>query len=286
MERRIPRIVFCDLDDTFLSYEKELIERNMAVLDELARRSIPFVPSTGRGLNAVLFLERLSSHPAVRYAIVSSGAVVYDLRRREPIHMRIMGKERALELYRRVRDLDVTFDIFCDGRTLAERWRRERLKTFGIEAPMLAHMLRSRTPSDLPVEQILEEAQVVERVGIYNRMDEAGMAQGALARAAAVAVGGLRYTSAHPAGIEVIDEKCSKGEALEWLCAHLGIDVADSVAFGDSSNDAEMIRAAGTGVAMANASEQLKQAADMIAPANDEAGVACVLEAMLAGESA
>ena len=65
--------------------------------------------------------------------------------------------------------------------------------------------------------------------------------------------------------------------ALSWLCDHLGIERSSSVAFGDSHNDLEMIGTAGIGIAMGNAEEAVKAAAAMVAPTNDEAGVAQVL---------
>ena len=277
----VPGIVFCDLDDTFLSTDKHLLPRNMAALDLLAERGIPFVPCTGRGLNAVEVYPELAGHPAVRYAITSSGSVVYDMVSREVIHSRVVGHRRALDLYERVRGLDVSFDVFADGRTFAERRRYDLFPSFGLDAPMLAHIMRSRTSLDRTIPEIVESVGIVERVSIFNRMDEEGFAQGRLARAAVAEVGGLRWTTAHPACIEVVDEGCSKGEALTWLCGHLGIDVSDSAAFGDSTNDIEMLEAAGLGVAMANGYDDAKRAANMTAPANDEAGVAVVLEELL-----
>jgi Cof subfamily protein (haloacid dehalogenase superfamily) len=274
-------IVFCDLDDTFLSSGKHLLPRNMAALDLLAECGIAFVPCTGRGLNAIEVYPELAGHPAVRYAITSSGAVVYGMSSRTVIHSRTVGHERALALYGLVRDLDVSFDVFADGRTFAERWRYDRFPSFGLEPPMLAHIMASRTPLDRTVPEILDSVGIVERVSVFNRMDEEGFEQGRLARAAVAQVGGLRWTTAHPACIEVVDAGCSKGEALTWLCDHLGIDIAASVAFGDSDNDIEMLEAAGCAVAMGNARAVAKEAADMIAPANDEAGVAVVLEDLL-----
>jgi hydroxymethylpyrimidine pyrophosphatase-like HAD family hydrolase len=78
-----------------------------------------------------------------------------------------------------------------------------------------------------------------------------------------------------PAGID-------KAAGLAWLCAHLGVDRADVVAFGDEHNDHAMLRWAGHGVAMANANEQTRALADEIAPANVDDGVAVVIERLLA----
>ena len=131
-------IVFCDLDDTFLSSGKHLLPRNMAALDLLAERGIAFVPCTGRGLNAIEVYPELAAHPAVRYAITSSGAVVYDMPSRTVIHSCTVGHERALDLYERVKDLDVSFDVFADGRTFAVR--RSRTAVWRDDAQRRSHV--------------------------------------------------------------------------------------------------------------------------------------------------
>ena len=69
----------------------------------------------------------------------------------------------------------------------------------------------------------------------------------------------------------------SKGTGLIGLCHLLGIPTSAAVAFGDGMNDLEMIQAAGLGVAMGNAHDDLKRAARVVALCNDADGVAEVV---------
>ncbi|MCL2446614.1 MAG: HAD family hydrolase [Oscillospiraceae bacterium] len=66
----------------------------------------------------------------------------------------------------------------------------------------------------------------------------------------------------------------TKADAIELLAAHWGIAMADVVAFGDDFNDIDMLRACGIGVAVANAIDEAKTAADHICASNEEDGVA------------
>ena len=68
---------------------------------------------------------------------------------------------------------------------------------------------------------------------------------------------------------------------MMWLAGELNILQEEIAAFGDGENDLEMIQYAGFGVAMGNAVESLKQAADCVAPPCEEDGVARVLEQFL-----
>lgn len=63
---------------------------------------------------------------------------------------------------------------------------------------------------------------------------------------------------------EIIPKGIDKGKGMEIVCDYYGADMRDTVAFGDSMNDYEMMEAAGVGVAMGNACEDLKQVADTV----------------------
>ena len=63
---------------------------------------------------------------------------------------------------------------------------------------------------------------------------------------------------------EIIPKGIDKGSAMSFVCQYYDIDIKDTIAFGDSMNDYEMMKAAGVSVAMGNACEQLKNIADVI----------------------
>lgn len=73
---------------------------------------------------------------------------------------------------------------------------------------------------------------------------------------------------------ELIQRSFSKGTAVRTLCRYWGIPIADSVAFGDSMNDAAMLEAAGLGICMGNGDPQLKAMADEICLPQDQDGLA------------
>ena len=80
--------------------------------------------------------------------------------------------------------------------------------------------------------------------------------------------------------LEVMPKGVNKGTGLMTICEDAGIDIADTIAIGDSYNDIFMIKAAGTGIAMGNAEEAVKEAADMITDDCDHDGVAAALKTL------
>ena len=72
---------------------------------------------------------------------------------------------------------------------------------------------------------------------------------------------------------EIVNRRFDKGKAIIRVCDYLHIPVSDSIAFGDSMNDREMLEAAGLGICMENGSESLKKYADDICPSVQNNGI-------------
>lgn len=77
---------------------------------------------------------------------------------------------------------------------------------------------------------------------------------------------------------EISDFSVNKGSALRYICHHLGKSEADCIAFGDSMNDAEILRSAGLGIAMGNAESRVKELADMVCDSCENDGLAKALD--------
>lgn len=103
-----------------------------------------------------------------------------------------------------------------------------------------------------------------------------------IALAAAVVPPGTHVSTSGGAFVELTPAGGSKGLGLARLCAKLGIDASEVVAFGDNNNDLSMLEWAGRSVAMANATPDALAAADEVTATNLDFGVAVVLESLLA----
>lgn len=81
--------------------------------------------------------------------------------------------------------------------------------------------------------------------------------------------------------LEVIPKIINKGQGIRDICTVLGIVPAQVISFGDAANDIPMLREAGMGVAMGNAADAVKAAADMVTLSNNDDGIAAALEKLL-----
>jgi Cof subfamily protein (haloacid dehalogenase superfamily) len=96
----------------------------------------------------------------------------------------------------------------------------------------------------------------------------------------------IAIASAHPNLLEIIAPDVSKGRALKELAAMKNIPLSQTIAIGDSYNDMEVLKAAGLGVAMGNAPQEVKDIADYITKDNDNDGIAYFVSQYLARHTA
>jgi Cof subfamily protein (haloacid dehalogenase superfamily) len=95
----------------------------------------------------------------------------------------------------------------------------------------------------------------------------------------------LYITTTMPIFLEFFQPVANKGHALRQLRESLGMAREEVIAIGDGANDAPLLQEAGLAIAMANGAAETRAAAQVIAPSNDEDGVAVVLERILRGET-
>lgn len=89
---------------------------------------------------------------------------------------------------------------------------------------------------------------------------------------------GSETTRWHPAFVDIMGKGNTKSHGIKTVCKHYNIKQEDTYAFGDGGNDISMLTYAGTGVAMGNASDVVKQSANFVAPHIDEDGLAFAMK--------
>ena len=88
----------------------------------------------------------------------------------------------------------------------------------------------------------------------------------------------LSFAWSSPRSIEITHREATKAQGLLRVCSLLGVDSARTLAIGDSGNDIPMLRAAGLGVAMGNAPQEVRDAAGAVTLSNAEDGAAAAVE--------
>lgn len=267
------KLIAFDLDGTFLYDDKSIPEENMRLLKRASECGIHIVPATGRVYS--ILPEELKALPAFRYLIGANGALVFDTREAKEIYRAEISLERALEVYAYADSQGLSYDCYLDNQGYMSAHMYDTIQDI-VTIPGILHLIRTnRTRVDSLTDYLRERGDALQKIQFYISDPEKKARIMAEMREK---FPDLCTTSSLPMNIEINSGGASKGQALSALCAHLGIDICDTIALGDGSNDLDMIKTAGTGVAMANAVDELKAAADFVTLSNMEDGFAKALE--------
>lgn len=265
------KLIAFDLDGTLFDNDKRLPAENLAALRAAYDAGILLVPATGRILKALP--DELLALGLFRYFIFANGAEIYDLQEQRALHRARIDPELAVRFCEYMDTLPVLYDCYRGERGYMTAWMYEAAPDFFETEPHILKLVKSLR---LPVPDLKENISAVheplEKLQMYFRpehMEERARQLQEVPKRfpELIASSSLRNN------IEINSVFAGKGNALKKLCELLQINRADSVAFGDGLNDADLLLAAGRGCAMENAVPSLKECADVIVENNNDAGV-------------
>ena len=261
-----PHLVALDVDGTTINHAGVLSPAVRDAVQAVVAAGHHVIISTGRSIPATTFvLEELGIRTG--YVVCSNGAVTLEL---DPAHDKGF---RVIEA--------VTFDPAPALNLLRGQWPDAVIAVedlgvgFKLSAPFPDGELQGEL-SVVPWEELV--AEPVTRVTFRS---PSGTAEDFLALTERIGLHGVNYAVGFSAWLDLNPEGVSKGSALEILRRQLDIDPRRTVAVGDQRNDLEMLQWAARGVAMGNAPDEVKAAADEVTGHVDDDGLVPVLRSLL-----
>lgn len=256
-----------DVDGTLVERGGDILPEVEEAVAAFRARGGVFTLATGRPTDGARhYVQHLNLDVPV---IVFNGAVVYDYTAGETRRRRSVGGDlarRALELCR-----DYPLDAFLYGDSeifVVEKtarveayMRKDRVDCVPV-GDLVAHFDRSC----LEPPKLLFFGEVDDSVRLMKQLRGEGFM--------------VNFVQSSARFIELLPVGVSKGDALAWLAAHLGIPLERVLAIGDHHNDLQLLRRAGLGVAVANAEPEVRACAGLVTRAPRGLGVAEVLAAL------
>lgn len=255
-----------DLDGTTLVGD-DLPEVNKIALQKAAAAGYEIIVATARWIHMAQRVADQIGTPSV--AIACSGAQVHDPRVAQDIFDKRLPPDFVDELFAVCNQARCIATVTVTDRVL--------LKLDGAPDPALLDEEMTwvsqlqRHDNDLPRIAAIQGTAVCQHIKDVLRPRFADRVN--------------IYDSIGPTGklvLTITAKDANKGLALQAACDHLNIDPAHVIAFGDAENDLAMFALAGASVAMGQAHQMVKDAADYVSARNDEGGVAQAIELILA----
>ncbi len=263
------KLIALDLDGTLLNSDKKLSDENRAALERAAEEGIEIVPATGRFYKGMP--EIIRELEFVRYVISINGAQVYDAVNGKTVCSSEIPWERAVSVMERLDIVDTIYDCYQDGWGWMTEEFYNNADRYAAHIHSLEMIKKLRTPVPELKAYLKGKAHGVQKVQAFFRDMEL---RSQVLKMLPAEFPDLVITTSIVNNIEINSREATKGVALKKLAAYLGIPLESTMAFGDDTNDTTMLKAAGIGVAMGNAYDEVKQSADFVTKDCDENGVA------------
>ena len=273
------KLIGLDLDGTVFNNKKEITARTKEAILRAIDEGVVVVPTTGRP-RAGLPKEFIEI-PNIRYAITSNGASIIDLSTGESVYQNLMSAEMVYGILDSLPTDVIMTEVYIKGFGYAEQNKLDHLEKYTPSEQYAAYIRSSRNPVDnickfvketqLPIEKIhLLFAEPETKTNTLKQLQN---------------VSDIYITTGISNNLEINSKTANKGNGLLELGKILGIKQQEIMACGDSGNDYDMIVAAGLGVAMENADDRIKAAADFVTASNEEDGVAYAIERFVNGKN-
>ena len=266
------RLVALDLDGTVFNDKKEITPRTLAAICAACARGVAVLPATGRTASGIP--TAFTSIPGVRYALTSNGASVVDLQTGEQLVNQPFKTEDALKIYDILAQGGGMMSIFIGGKSYTTRANAENHMDV-VPENLKEYFRTTRIEVDDMHATLRKYAHEIEK---YSMIYHDAAERDAAWHTVETVCPGVELTSSLPRNMEINAPGVTKGSGLLALAAHLGLTREQTMAVGDSGNDSAMLAAAGLGVAMGNATDDVKKIADVTTEDNNHDGVAAAIE--------
>lgn len=258
-------IIGVDLDGTLLTSDKEITDKTLWVIEQAARKGNVIVPVTGRPISGIP--KSILEHKEIKYVITSNGAVTYNLKENRIMDNKCLPMSACKQIYQSLYCSASVFEVFVGGVAYEDERTFQNLIQRYCNTKYVEYISRSRKIVN-NVEDFLYSGKVDE---ISVMFDKNSADQNAIRSIKEIT--GIEAVETVQCEFEIYDRSAGKGNALINLSKKLGFLQKEVVAIGDSNNDLDMMEKAGFSIAMENASEQVKKAADVVTSSNDRDGV-------------
>lgn len=251
-----------DLDDTLLTDNKQVSEKNRKAIDYFKSEGGLFTFSTGRvPMGARLILEYVVPNAPI---VCFNGGGIYDFSENKMLWSRKLDSDAISAVEYVDRRLDFVGIEICT---------EEKIYFSKINAKVREHQVLEKLPdNDLDYHDIPE---VWQKVLFMTEEHELNTVRRTISESPFADK--YTFVQSSPWYYELLPKNSTKGDGLIQLGKLCGIDRSHIIAVGDNENDLEMVKMAGVGIAVENAIPIVKNSADYVTADNNSDAIAKVI---------
>lgn len=260
------KLIAVDMDGTLLREDKTISDRTKKAIRKAVEKGVRVVLASGRPIEGLeRYLEELNLLSKDDYVMSFNGSVIQNVKTREIVSKNILKGSDLKKLYALSEEIGVNIHAFTKDGCITPKMN---------EYTELEGRINGIEVHEVDFDTISEEEDVIKVMFI----DPQPVLEEAMTRMPETIYNEFTVVRSAPYFLEFLNKASSKGTGVKALGEYLGIKQEEIICIGDAGNDLDMIQFAGLGVAMGNAFDEVKEAADYVTSNNEEDGVAHVIE--------
>lgn len=248
------KLLFTDLDGTLLNNDSQVSPGTKAFLDDFLQAGNKLILSSGRPLLSILEVKEKAglTQPGI-FLTCSNGALIYDCDRSCSVLEKRLSLSYVPYLQQQADKYNLHIQTYRTDAIVSPaedeeiQYYRRKIHLPLIVSPVLRDAL-----TEGPFKMLAISLHDHDKLEAF-RNSISGWAENK-----------VRTIYSNDMYLELFDWNAGKGSAVRFLCDYFHVPASDSYAAGDADNDISMLMAAGTGIAMQNAADSVKQKADVI----------------------
>ena len=259
-------LIALDIDGTLVDSNKRITENTKKAIFKFIDMGGKLAIASGRSVTGLKqYVDELKLEKLGGYLISFNGSVIVDLKTGKTVSETLIYPEFFPEILECAERNNISIATYKDDMAITQKSKDkyffEETSLNNLKVVYVENLLEELT---YPVPKFLltDETRDLEQAELNMRKQ----------------LKCVNVFRSEPYYLELVPKGLDKGKALTKLCEYIKIDVSKTLACGDGYNDIPLIKSAGIGVAMGNAQQPVKAAADFITLSNDEDGVAYAME--------
>ena len=265
------KLIAVDLDGTLVRNDQSISQRTVDTLIRVQEMGVKVAVASGRSTFGTAHVaETLRLDEFGGYVMSYNGGEIYDWGTKSLLHAQTLDENVIPYLYMCAREHGMPIMTYIEKEVVSEVDNNEY-----IQYSVMRNRMTLRKVDDFV--KAVEGAGIVKCIivgsptllpALETKMQERLKGKAGVFRS-------------EPFFLEIVPMGIDKGKGLSILLDKIGMKKSEIIAFGDGYNDTSMLQFAGMGIAMGNAAEEIKKAADMVTLSNNDDGVAIALEKLI-----
>lgn len=274
------KLLALDVDGTLFGTDGKITEASIEAMKAARNKGIQIVLASGRDYDGLPW-EQLQEVD-IDYVITTNGSAVYRTCDRKCLAEECLDAEKMIPIFTYILSQKVYLSVFIDGVNYTPAECAEYIDRMDLPEYVKNSLLDNGHKLDDLLGYIGDHDARIQKATLNFQSNQDGtyLNRGNVKQYLEKCPD-IHVVDGGFANLEFTRSGINKSTGLKFLCEYLGIALRDTMAIGDSENDIEMLRETGLGIAMGNAVDAAKEAADDVTLTNSEDGVAKAIQKYL-----